>query len=393
MEIDKKREKIADEAVKAWVEKDKIGTIEAITGIGKNFIFIKALYTCPKGIKVLFLAEQIDREIDVLKDIKKFKTLYGFDLLEDYQFTFMTYQSAYKLKGTEWDFVASDEIHDGATPAYSKFFFNNKYTYIIGLSATVERGTSYTENNKEFTKGDLIDKIAPVCYKYSLDDGQKDGTARPLEVNIIPLVLDTKTKNVKAGSKLKPFYTTEAKGYEYWNKEFRKALFMDDFTEEEQKKKEFRIRITSAARARILYKLPTKIKVTKRLLTKLEGKTLIFGNDLDTLLEITPNVVCSRYSKKENTRIREDFEKNKITTLASFKKLKQGANLSDLDNIIIMSYYSTTKDIIQRLGRLRKKGDKVGNVYILLTQETQEQVWFDKMFNEITNLNPKYLTL
>ena len=51
-----------------------------------------------------------------------------------------------------------------------------------------------------------------------------------------------------------------------------------------------------------------------------------------------------------------------------------------------MSYYSTEKDLIQRLGRLRDNGE-IGYVFILITMGTQEEVWFNKMFKDIDNFN------
>jgi superfamily II DNA or RNA helicase len=384
--LDEIREEVQDKAVSKWLEHNKIGIVEAITGVGKNFIFIKSVYNCPLGGTVLFLAEQTDRRTDILNDITKFHKVYGKNLLDDYNFTFLTYQSAYKLKDTKWDFVCADECHDGFSPVYSQFFFNNKYTYFIGLSATIMRNTSYAEDGVEFSKGDIMDMIAPVCFRYTIDEGQEDGTSRKLDVTVIEGVLDGITRNIKAGTKLKPFYTTELANYEYWDKEFKKSLFIED-----ENTKLLRIRITSAARAKVLYKLPSKVKTIKKLLPRLKGKTLLFGNDLDTLLEITPNVICSRHSDKKNNEIRDKFENGSLNLIGSFKKLKQGANLSGLDNIVITSYYSTTKDLIQRLGRLRKDGDKIGNVYILLTKGTQEEKWFDKMLLEVTSLKLNYI--
>ena len=83
------------------------------------------------------------------------------------------------------------------------------------------------------------------------------------------------------------------------------------------------------------------------------------------------------------------FEKNKVNVIGSFKKLKQGANLDGLDNCIIMSYYSTEKDIVQRMGRLRDNG-KIGNIFILLTIATQEETWFNKMFENLDNIEMVY---
>jgi len=75
--------------------------------------------------------------------------------------------------------------------------------------------------------------------------------------------------------------------------------------------------------------------------------------------------------------------------------LKQGANLKGADNVIMMSYYSSSIDMIQRIGRLRKNGNKKGNVFIFVTVGTQEEKWFKKMtetipmeeFNVISHLD------
>ena len=53
-----KKNKIQLEALSNWVNNNKIGTCEIITGLGKTFIFLHALYTMPlnKEITHLFLA-------------------------------------------------------------------------------------------------------------------------------------------------------------------------------------------------------------------------------------------------------------------------------------------------------------------------------------------------
>jgi len=52
--------------------------------------------------------------------------------------------------------------------------------------------------------------------------------------------------------------------------------------------------------------------------------------------------------------------------------------LKDLDNCVIMSYYSKEKDLIQRIGRLRNNGE-IGRIFILVTASTQEEVWYKRM--------------
>src|SRR5690606_5781327 len=100
----------------------------------------------------------------------------------------------------------SDEIHDALSPQYSKFFYNNSYEAIIGLSATINRNTEYQLPDGEIiTKGKLLDDIAPVCFRYKISDGQQDGTARRLNVYVITHKLEDRVKTIKSGSSKKSF--------------------------------------------------------------------------------------------------------------------------------------------------------------------------------------------
>lgn len=272
------------------------------------------------------------------------------------------------------------EIHNGLTPQYSKFFFNNNIKMLLGLSATVDKTTKYTdENGIEYTKGDLVNKIAPVVFTYSLNDSIENNTSKKLRIYLINHNLDAINKSVTAGTKEKPFQTTELDSYNYWDNEFKRSLFLPDGPA-----KTFRIRNTSAARAKLLYIAPSKIIAANKLLENIKGKTIVFGNSIEALLQITPNTICNKNSDKKNEQIRKDFDSGKINTIGSFKMLKQGANLSHLDNTIIHSYYSKELDFIQMLGRQRNS-DNIGNVFILRTVGTVEFKWYNKAMEKITN--------
>jgi superfamily II DNA or RNA helicase len=381
-----KKDKVQKEAISAWKKSGKKGTCEIITGLGKTFIALHALYTMPKNKDVhLFLAETTDRETDLKKDVAKYNEIFGKDVFKDYKLEFYCYQSAYKWKDKEFGLVIADEIHDSLTPSYSAFYRNNSYKAIIGLSATVERGTTYeTDRGDIYTKGEILDKIAPVCFKYGLKKARVDKTSRDLDVYVILNKLDDKDKYIKAGSKSKTFFQTEKAAYDYWDKQHKQSFFILD-----QTLKTLKIRITATKRSNILYNLKSKIPIVRKLVDNLDSKTIVFGNSLDSLLQITPNVVSSRNKEEKNQQIRDSFEKGKIKTIGSFKKLKQGANLDGLDNCIMMSYYSTSKDLIQRIGRLRDNGRK-GNIFIILTQGTQEEVWLKKMLEDVQHLNITY---
>jgi len=381
MKLDEKKREIQLEAASAWKESDHIGTVELITGMGKTFVALDAMSKEKKGAKVLFLAETTQREVDLKKDIENYQKVFNIDILTHIDLTFACYQSACKWERTKWDLVVSDEIHDSLTPVYSQFYFRNKFSKLLGLSATVKSSQTYNIEGEEISKEVLLDSIAPVCYTYDVGSGQKDDTARKLNLYLIYHRLDPTTKSVKGGTKKKPFMTTEQRQYNYLNEAFSKAIYS---------RKDFLVRIAAANRARFLYSLPSKVEVVKKLLKATKGKSIIFGNDLATVEKVTKNVVRAARkgeSKPErdkiNLKLRSDFDLGRIRTIGSFKMLKQGANLKRADNVFKMSYYSTLTDFIQRIGRLRKNGNKRGRVFILITLGTQEEKWFDKMVQDV----------
>lgn len=384
--LNNKKDKIQREVIEYWIKNGKKGTAELATGVGKTILALHALYTMDKDDSThLFLAETTERKKDLLLDIKLYNKLFGVDVVNDYKIKFYCYQTVYKWKNRNFGLVIADEIHNSLSPKYSEFFFNNHYQAIIGLSATIDRKTKYEINNKVITKGDLIDKIAPSIYKYSISDAKNDGIGRILNVYVINQELNDVEKSIKAGNAKKQFLQTEKAAYDYWDKEHRKSWFIEN-----EELKSLKIRITAHKRSNILFNLPSKIKAVKELLNSINGKSILFGNSLDSLLKITPNVVSSRNDEAKNNYIRDQFDKGMIQIIGSFKKLRQGANLKDLDNCIIMSYYSSEVHQIQQWGRLRQNGSKIGNVFILLTKNTQEEVWFSKMMENMNDFNVIY---
>lgn len=384
MELNKIKEEIQIKAADKWVENNYKGTFEFATGVGKTFAALQCILKIPKRSSVLFLAEVTDREETIIADIVKFNKIYKTNLLKDYNIKFACYQSAYKWKDQHFDLVIADEIHDSLTKEYFKFYLNNEYKMIVGLSATIDRKAIIDENdevNPDLTKGNLLDSIAKVVYSISQDEAIKLGLISDYEILVYYHTLDNTNKSMKAGTKAKPFMTTEQAMYDFYDNAFKKSLFLP-----EGKHKTFAIRNASSKRATVLYNTPSKLPIVKKLLEcNKKFKFVIFGNSLDALHAITPNTVSSRNTDQENEAIKEAFAKNKIKEIASFKKLKQGANLTNVNIAIIHSYYSVSKDYIQRVGRILRLDESGYNAVVLIaTQGTQEMKWFDTMTKDIS---------
>lgn len=365
---------VQDAALKAWIDAGMRGSLQIITGLGKSKISLDAVKLFPKKAKIVFLAEQTDRELELRNEQKKWG-------VEDYDIEFACYQTAYKWKDREFDFVIADEAVDSFTPSYSKFYFNNKIKNLMCLFAYLDKHLVVgEENGKEITKEYLCNKIAPVCFTYGMEQGQAEQTARALDIYVIKHRLDGVNKTIEAGNKEKKWMQTEQQAYDYADSQFQKVWAT------KKKWDDLMVLKASGRRANLLYSLPSKVASVKKLLSRIDSKVIIFANSLPTLELITPNVISSHKSDSENKEIRTAFDNGDINVIASFKKLQQGANLTDLDNVILMSYYSKQKIAIQRTGRLRQNGE-VGQIFIFVTQNTQEEKWYKSMFEGMEQLN------
>ena len=379
--LDLKRREIQLLAGEAWRNNNHIGTVEIATSIGKTWIALDAIMTLPKDSKVLFLAETLQREIDLHKDIEKYNSVFGVDILKWVDLEFACYQSAYRWENRAFDLTIGDEIHSCMSLEYIKFFHNNVSKKILGLSATVRSKKKYMIDNEEVTKFNMLEKIAPVCYTYDIGEAQRDGASRKLNIHVIYNQLDKVTRNIEGGSKVKRFMTTEFSTYNYLDNKYWEYHYAGKFK---------LARMFVAKRANLLYSLPSKVKIVKELLKHTKDKTLIFNTDIPTLELITDNVIRSarkgesvKLRNEINTQLREYFDKGKIKLLGAFNMLLQGANLEALDNVIVMSYFSDFGRFVQIAGRLRKNKGKVGNLYIIVTKDTQEEKWFEEITKDI----------
>ncbi len=378
--LDEGRRSIGLKAFETWRTAGMRNTVVLHTGMGKTFVGLDAaVYVntlCNGKAKVVFLAETLMREEELLKDIKFYKKCYPNAVIPKIEFA--CYQSSHKWKDREYDLGIMDECHECFSPKYLNTIINNTFNHIIGLTATAGSETTYVLDKVEISKVKLMETYLPICFRYGLVDAVRDGNSRKLNIHIIHHRLDNTEKNIQGGTIAKPFMLTEEKAYKHFDSKFWEGIYM---------KQDFMIKSFMAKRAKLLYSLPSKFRAANQILSKINGRTLIFANDLDTLKELTDNIVRSAREgeskplrDKENARIRERFESGKSRTLASFKVLQQGANIKGgIDNLMIVSYYSDIGKLVQRIGRLRLDGSKEGNVIIFVTIGTQEEKWFKKM--------------
>lgn len=379
------------EAVLSLKESDWIGTVCMATGLGKTFVAFKYLYELKnrglinKDDEIWFLAETTTRERTFIEESEKFSKVYAteshnFLPFNDFNIHFYCYQS--QPEGNPKVIIA-DEVHESLTPIYKKVYDNN-YTYLLALSATIPQNLQVYRDDEDnnLTKGELLELIAPIKFYYPLNSAVNDGILSPYKTTVIKHELDSLKNNITEKTKDKTWLTTERKYYSY-----RRSVVMNPFKNKFYKGK------LAKEMCRLLWNLESKAEVVKKLLPTLEGKTIIFGVELKLLDLITDNVVKGGNKKQEivNNQLITDFNNGDINVIAAAKKLKQGITLEGVTNCIIVSYYKESWHMIQQLGRIvRFVPEKLANLYIIKTNDTYEDKWFDKI-NKICDSKNKVI--
>lgn len=348
--------------------------------MGKTWVFFKALIES-KAKQCLILFETTVREQTIKDDAKKFQEVFGIDPFDGVNVIYECYQSAYKKTIEDYFprnivFVFADEVHELVTPARWKFVTSNNWNgrYFLGESATIDDEDDVEIGDISQTKYKFLHNFAPVCFQYLLENAVEDGTTRPLQVYIYEHRLSN-DRVIPAGSKKTPFLTSEIRQHEYLNKLMREAFFIRN---EAVKKKTIMWRAMD--KMRFLHSLPSKIEACKQLLRHLPGRTLVFAYDSKTLISLgIPAIVGENKNSKEDLA---KFMRGEINQIGSNKMLLQGANLNQIDNLIILAYDSKQGKTTQKIGRLRQDLPS-GKVIVFKTLDTQEETWFKSAMSNL----------
>lgn len=355
----KVKNRLQAEANLAHKQSNRWGFVCMATGAGKSktaIDAIKSLVDFKPEAKVLIIVPTTKLRDKTWKN--EFKE-WGVDYIWDINVEKVCYASLAKKSGCEYDFVVMDELHN-LTEASSGFFMFNTVKTCMGLTATPP--------DDQFKRMLLEKYKLQMVYEITLDEAVKLGVVAPYEITVIQTDLDAIRANVKAGSKLKQFLTTEANNYAYYAK-----IENSDRPEDQVKvNKFFYIR-----RMQFIYSLNSKLEYAKHILWEYipeSLRTIIFCGTTTHADKLADSVYHSK-RKKGDTGY-DDFV-NKITNrLACVEALNEGDNLPDVDVAFIVQLNSSRLDLIQRMGRiLRFRFGHVGKIIILCAKGTVDAKW------------------
>jgi superfamily II DNA or RNA helicase len=390
---------IQKEAHAIWIGAGRQGTIAAGTGFGKSRIAVMEARRMADTNMFEFdnfsepnilLVSPTER----LRDDnwpKEFEA-WGEKDLYDGVVKSICFASLKKEVGTKYKLVILDEIHrltemsanafrDTGEDVLTEFLAENLADAVLGLTATVP------DHKRDPEKYRIIAQVAPVVFQYSLDQGVADGMIADYEIRVIESTLDHITKNMTAGTKAKPFMTTEAKQYEYMEKQIKKWRMLENSETDPTKAASFSklADLATWTRNRFLYNLPSKTKLAQaciKLMTTgqfADKRSLVFCRSIDQCDKLLgTNVFPSKAGKAGDIAFKA-FNAKEINLLGVVNAANEGINFVDLDQILIIQLDSNVRNLVQRIGRvLRIREGHKAIIYILSVKDTADESWLEK---------------
>lgn len=410
--------KIQEEAVDAVEKNGFIGTIHLPTGLGKSIVLMKCIMRgftkiIDKGDEIWILAEEVKaRKKTFFEDeIPKFQEIFGHDILDLFNVKFYSYNIAPKYykeflegKRTAPKMILCDEVEASLSKEFHKYLnFLQHGVKIIGFTATLMATKNLYETEEEtfqsefFTKskkitksvnkGQMFQMFLPVVYSKSIRWAIDSGLLSPIETTIIYHKLSSKIKvKITKGKEGKPSWIdTEKKFWDFWNKLARSKNISEGF----------RTMIFKQKLPKFLFTQPSKVFIGKKLIELLQGrKILVFSPRIDNLIAMGIPVAEDIYEQIPLKTDPSRTKKIKVKTvsdwlnefgladsyiLGSCKRLQRGVTLDGIDSLIIFLSGKSNTTLEQILGRLRRPVyRKIGKVFIIVTEDTYEEKWFEE---------------
>lgn len=372
-----KRDILHDKALEYFEQNDYKTLFSMATGTGKSVLTIKILKKY-SGKYLLVTPTILLHKKNWKTEFEKFNCLDLYNNLDR-----CCYKSLHKYDLNNYDGVIFDEAHHLSVRQYNLL---KKYLPIlkeIGLFSKKVIALTATPGKKGFTQKILKEIINNNIFDYNVDDAVDNEMINDFRIHVIYTELDNVNKNCLAGSKEKPFYTTEKANYDYLTKtinELKNELQTTSGKIRYLQKYQMFIR----KRARMLYDLKSKITYIKSFLNQLDKdrpkiKTVIFARTIEVAEELEK---CSVHSKSKKDFI-TPFIEDKIHRISSVDMLLEGYNLSRVEIGIITSPFSERK-FIQSLGRiLRNDINKISDYYIFCVKNTVEEEWLKQSIENI----------
>lgn len=358
------------ESITNWKKSERCGTIVLPTGAGKTHVATMAIEMCNRQTLVVVpTLDLMNQWYDLLLSTYNAEIgLIGGGFYEIGAITVTTYASAFRHQeriGNQFGLIIFDEAHHLPGEGYKYAAEFAIAPFRLGLTATPER----TDGGE----AELERLIGKFVYRLEAQDLAGEFLA---DYTIEKIEVDLSDKERAEYQKERQIYSDFRRrknlpsGQEGWR------LFLIHSAKSEDGR-----RAMKAYRnyKKIALGTESKLHVLQDLLIRHRyDKVLIFTAENEMVYRISNDYLIPAITHETNVKERkfwlDAFNRGDVLALATSKVLNEGVNIPDASVAIILSGSGSSREHIQRLGRiLRKKDDKQAILYEVVARNTAEE--------------------
>ena len=358
------------EALRAWMDAEKLGSIELPTGAGKTILAILAIVAT--GRSTIVVVPTIDLmqqwEAVLTRFIGGKIGLLGGGHHEVETITIATYDSALihaERLGNRFGLLVCDEAHHLPAPQYQTIAMSSLAPFRLGLSATFER----SDGNESV----IFDLIGPLVHRGHIHEMTSTVLA-PYEVVSIQVRM---TRDEDSA------YRSARKRYTDFLRRFGIRMSepngWSEFIKLSARSPEGREAMKAyREQRRLAHSAEGKLQEVWKILQKHRGEHTILFTDENLFAyrigrEFVVPVITHKTKLKERKRFLDAFRSSEIKVLATAKVLNEGVDVPEASVGVVVSGSGTVREHVQRLGRiLRAKPGKRAVLYEIISQGTSE---------------------
>ena len=339
-------------ALHNWVKAGKRGCIVLPTGSGKTVIGVKAVEVVNSSSLVIVpTIDLMDQWTSVFSNYfrnVKIGNLGGG--VEDIQsVTVCTYDSAYiraPIIGNKFALVIFDELHHLAAPGYRSIAEQFASPFRLGLTATIEREDNLHKDFPRLVGGGVVFEAHPSDLAKNKHLSLFEIERR--QVNMFPDEVEEYKKNfdiyktniMKMGLRMN------------YSDSFRKLIMMSGRSSIARQAVLARNKATDIA-----LNSRSKMEELKEILSEnRDKKTIIFTQHNKLVYNISNQFLIPFITYKSGKAERQDalqgFKQGRYNALVTSKVLDEGVDVPDAEIGVILSGTGSSREFIQRLGRL-----------------------------------------
>src|SRR5918911_163441 len=339
-------------ALARWVKAGKRGCVVLPTGSGKTLIGVRAIETV--NAASLIIVPTIDLMDQWTSVLSKYFTNVKIGNLgggsDDIQaITVSTYDSAYiraASLGNKFALIIFDELHHLAAPGYRSIAEQFASPFRLGLTATIEREDNLHKDFPRLVGGGIVFEALP--YDLAKNKHLSSFEIERRHVDMLPEEVEEYKKNfdiyqtnlMKMGLRMN------------YSDSYRKLIMMSG------RSAIARQAVLARNKAMdIALNSKSKIQELREILSENKGrKTIIFTQHNKLVYKISNQFLIPFITYKSTKAERQDalqgFKDGKYTALVTSKVLDEGVDVPDAEIGIILSGTGSSREFIQRLGRL-----------------------------------------